>query len=172
MRIRRWLWAVLLLLPVSDPTLRGQDPPSGLTAAVQAYVEKKGDHERPEFRHALTDLDGDGRPDAIVLLLGDYCGSGGCNMLVFRGATTGFTLVSVSTVTNEPIRVIPEKSHGWRTLIVFSNGKGDVLMPFDGTRYPPNPSLQLKATAAHNKPMNPAPLRLRVGASGFDQFEL
>jgi hypothetical protein len=115
---------------------------------VQAYVEKKGDHE-PQFRYALTDLDGDGRADAIVLLLGgNWCGSGGCNMLVFRAAANGFTLVSASTITNEPIRVSSEKSHGWRTLIVFAKGKGDVLMPFDGTRYPLNPSLQRKATPA------------------------
>ena|SRR2546426_446983 len=68
--------------------------------------------------------------------------------LVFRAAANGFTLVSTSTITNEPIRVSPEKSHGWRTLIVLAKGKGDVLMPFDGRRYPLNPSLQPKATPA------------------------
>lgn len=141
------LWVLPFFLLA--PTLRAQDPPPGLIAAVQAYVEKKGDHERPQFRYALTDLDGDGRADAIVLLLGgNWCGSGGCNMLVFRAAVDGFTLVSASTITNEPIRVSPEKSHGWRTLIVLAKGKGDVLMPFDGRRYPFNPSLQPKATPA------------------------
>ena len=141
------LWVLPFFLLA--PTLRAQDPPPGLIAAVQAYVEKKGDHERPQFRYALTDLDGDGRADAIVLLLGgNWCGSGGCNMLVFRATTNGFTLVSASTITNEPIRVSPEKSHGWRTLIVLAKGNGDVLMPFDGRRYPFNPSLQPKATPA------------------------
>ena len=130
-------------------TLRAQDAPSGLTEAVQAYVEQQGVHERPQFRYALADLDGDGRADAIVLLLGgDWCGSGGCNMLVFRAAANGFTLVSASTITKQPIRVSPEKSHGWKTLIVFAKGRGDVLMRFNGTRYPLNPSAQPKATAA------------------------
>ncbi|HYK83366.1 MAG TPA: hypothetical protein VEU55_09515 [Gemmatimonadales bacterium] len=142
------LWVPLLLHLVA-PTLRAQDAPPNLAAAVQAYVEKKGDHERPLFRHALTDLDGDGRADAIVLLLGsNWCGSGGCNMLVLRGVKDGFTLVSVSTITNAPIRVSPERSHGWRTLIVFSKGKGDVLMRFNGARYPSNPSMQPKALLA------------------------
>ena len=101
------------------------------------------------FRHALTDLNGDGRDDAIVLLLGgSWCGSGGCNMIVLRGTKEGFTVVSGSTITNEPIRVSPEKVQGWRTLIVFSKGKGDVLMRFNGTRYPLNPSTQPKATPA------------------------
>src|SRR3989442_9054464 len=147
MRTSGLVWVLLFLLLA--PALRAQDAPPSLIAAVQAYVEKRGDHERPQFRYALTDLDGDGRADAIVLLLGgNWCGSGGCNMLVFRAAANGFTLVSASTITNEPIRVSPEKSHGWRTLIVFAKGKGDVLMRFDGRRYPLNPSAQPKATAA------------------------
>ena len=140
-------FVVIIFLPLVAAPLRAQDAPPSLTAAVRSYVEKKGNHELPPFRHALTDLDGDGRADAIVLLLGgNWCGSGGCSMLVFRAAKEGFTFVSASTITREPIRVSPEKVHGWRTLIVFSNGKGDVLMRFNGTRYPLNPSIQPKAT--------------------------
>ena len=140
------LW-VLFFPHLLAPTVEAQATPPGLGAAVQSYVEKKGDHELPPFRYALTDLDGDGRADAIVLLLGgNWCGSGGCNMLVFRPEKDRFTLVSASTITNEPIRVSPERAHGWRTLIVFSNGTGDVLMRFNGTRYPLNPSIQPKAT--------------------------
>src|SRR5689334_14377845 len=119
------LWVLLFLQPLA-PTVEAQGAPPSLGAAVQSYVEKKGDHELPPFRYALTDLDGDGRADAIVLLLGgNWCGSGGCNMLVFHRERDGFTLVSASTITNEPIRVSPEKAHDWRTLIVFSKGKGD-----------------------------------------------
>jgi hypothetical protein len=140
-------WGVILLLLA--PSLRAQDVPPGLTAAVQAYKEKSGDHEHLPFRYALTDLNGDGRADAIVLLLGgSWCGSGGCNMLVFRADTDAFTLVSGSTIVAEPIRVSPAMSHGWNTLIVFSKGKGNVLMRFGGTRYPGNPSLQPRATPA------------------------
>ena len=140
-------FVVILFLPLVAAPLRAQDVPPSLAAAVRSYVEKKGDRELPPFRHALTDLDGDGQADAIVLLLGgNRCGSGGCSMLVFRAAKEGFTFVSASTITKEPIRVSPEKVQGWRTLIVFSNGKGDVLMRFNGTRYPLNPSIQPKAT--------------------------
>ena len=143
------LWVTTLFLWLVPTTFRAQDTPPSLLAAVQSYVEKKGESERPMFRHALTDLNGDGRNDAIVLLLGGFwCGSGGCNMIVLRGTKEGFTVVSGSTITNEPIRISPEKVQGWRTLIVFSKGKGDVLMRFNGTRYPLNPSTQPKATPA------------------------
>ena len=143
----RRLWITSVFLCLMPTALRAQDAPPSLIAAVKNYVEEKGEREQPTFRHALTDLDGDGRADAIVLLLGGaWCGSGGCNMVIFRGTKDGFTFVSGSTITNEPIRVSPEKVQGWRTLIVLSKAKGDVLMRFNGTRYPLNPSTQPKAT--------------------------
>ena len=118
----------------------------GLTAAVQRYAEKRDEHDAL-FKHALADLNGDGRDDAIVLLLGsNWCGSGGCNMLIFRGTRTGFVFISGSTITNEPIRVARERARGWRSLIVYSKSKGDVLMRFNGSRYPLNPSIQPEAT--------------------------
>jgi hypothetical protein len=141
--------SVLLVLHVLAATVHAQHAPSSLMTAIQAYAGKKGHQERPPFRHALTDLNSDGQADAIVLLLGSsWCGSGGCNMLVFRGTQDGFTLVSASTIANEPIRVLPENTQGWKSLIVYSKGRGHVLMQFNGTRYPLNPSLQSKATTA------------------------
>ncbi len=142
----RPLW-VLLLIQLLPQAARAQDAPPALVAAVQRFVNTGGERELPDFRHALVDLDGDGRRDAIVLLQSQaWCGSGGCTMLVLRGVTEGFALVSRSTITNEPIRVSPERSHGWRTLIVSAKGAGDVVMRFDGKRYPLNPSVQPKAT--------------------------
>jgi len=139
--------SMLLVLHVLTATVYAQHAPSGLMTAIQGYVGKKGPQERPPFRHALTDLNADGRADAIVLLLGSsWCGSAGCNLLVFRGTEDGFKFVSASTITNKPIRVSPENTQGWKTLIVHSKGKGDVLMQFNGTHYPLNPSLQSKAT--------------------------
>jgi hypothetical protein len=139
------VWVAFFLLLV--PPLCAQDQPPGLSAAVQAFAEKKGDPVLPPFRHALTDLDGDGRADAVVLLQGrNWCGSGGCTMLVFHGTNGGFRYVSGSTITREPIRISADTRRGWKTLIVYSKGKGDVLMRFNGKRYPLNPSSQPKAT--------------------------
>ena len=129
------------------PAIEAQDAPPSLAAAVQAYAEKKGLHQLPLFQHALVDLDGDGHADAIVLLQGsNWCGSGGCNMLVFHSTEDGFTFVSGSTITSKPIRVSADKTADWKTLIVYSKGRGDVLMCFNGTRYPLNPSVQPMAT--------------------------
>jgi hypothetical protein len=139
------VWVVFFLLLA--PPLCAQDEPPSLSAAVQAFAEKRGDPVLPPFRHALTDLNGDGRADAVVLLQGrNWCGSGGCTMLIFRGTNGGFAFVSGSTITREPIRISTDKRKGWKTLIVYSKSKGDVLMRFNGKRYPLNPSSQPKAT--------------------------
>ncbi len=132
---------------LSLASARASDVPPALLSAIDGHLKGRV-HERPSFRHALVELNGDGQPDAIVLLQGtEWCGSGGCTMLVFRGtANGGFGFVSRSTITYEPIRLLPERTKGWNTLVVYSKGKGDVLMRFDGTRYPLNPSLQPKAT--------------------------
>lgn len=143
----RWLIPLCSLLSLIAPRLQAQEAPPALTTAVQKYSEIRGNYEPQPFQHALTDLNGDGLADAIVLLQSrKWCGSGGCNMLIFRGTAEGFTLVSVSTVTSTPLRVLTDKTAGWNTLIVHSRGRGEVLMRFDGSRYPPNPSIQPKAS--------------------------
>lgn len=142
-------FALLLLLAGAPETSAVADrAPASLTSAVRAFAETRAIHDVPTFEHALVDLDGDGRADAVVLLESrGWCGSGGCTMLVFRATDAGFDLVSYSTITNQPIRVSPEVSHGWKSLIVYSKNVGNVLMRFDGSRYPLNPSMQPKATS-------------------------
>ncbi len=145
-----WLAAVCLLFVSS---IQGQQAsPPALVTAVETYAHQHGDRQVPSFRHAIKDLNSDGQPDAIVLLTdAGWCGSGGCTMLVFRGTRQGFVLISSSTITSPPVRVLPETSRGWKTLIVYAKGVGDVLMPFNGARYPSNPSMRAGATSAQMK---------------------
>jgi hypothetical protein len=123
--------------------------PMELSRAVQNYEHEHGGAESAAFRWALADLNDDGRDDAIVLLSGPkYCGSGGCTMLVFRGTERGFTLVSASTIVMAPIRVSAKSVEGWRSLIVYSKEKGEVVLHFSGSGYPANPTLQPAAGRA------------------------
>lgn len=113
-----------------------------LLSAVASFAQE----EAPEYKHAMVDLDNDGVEDAVVLLQGmGWCGSGGCTMLVLKGADTGYGVVSNSTVTRAPVRVSNSASQGWRDLIVHSDG-AEKLMQFDGEAYPANPSMQSSAT--------------------------
>ncbi len=118
-----------------------------LAEAVKAFAVSRGTDAMPDFRRAQSDLNGDGQADAVVLLQGgDWCGTGGCTLVVFRGDGQDFVLVSASMVSREPIRLAGDSANGWKTLIVDTKGVGDVLMPFDGKAYPANPSLQPAAS--------------------------
>jgi hypothetical protein len=128
------------------------EPPPALSDAVKTYIyQYVTDVAYDEkFRFALEDLNGDGRADAIVLMSGPrWCGSGGCTMFIFQGVENGFEFVSKSTVTSPPIRISKKTVRGWRTLIVFSKGKGDVELRLnESLKYPLNPSMQPKASHA------------------------
>lgn len=119
------------------------------TAALETAIAQAIDAALPAYQSAMADLNADGREDAVVLLSGnEWCGSGGCTMLVLKGEEAeAYTLVSRSTVTRAPIRVAASASNGWKDLIVSTRGLDDALMAFDGSGYPGNPSVQSAASA-------------------------
>jgi hypothetical protein len=146
---RACIAGVALTLLGATAGLAQTAPPPELAKAVQLHVEKAGEPLVARWRHALADLNGDRIDDAVVLLTDPaWCGTGGCTLVVFKGSKKGYAVQSVSSVTDVPIRVSPLATGGWKTLIVHSRGRGAVLMRFDGRRYPANPSLQPKASAA------------------------
>ena len=116
--------------------------PSEVASSIrQAY----GDGEIRTFDRAV-DLDGDGRPEIVVYLVGPMvCGTGGCTLLVFTPTGAGYRRVADVSVTRPPIRASSAKSSGWRNLIVHIGGGGaasaDVELAFDGRAYPRNPTV-------------------------------
>jgi hypothetical protein len=139
--------SILALCLVGAPSALLAAPP-GLNESVSAFTGEA----TPDFRYSLFDLNGDKVPDAVVLLRGtDWCGSGGCTMLVLQGNSQGFKLISRSTITREPIQVLADSRNGWLTLAVTIGGggrePGQALLTFDGKEYPLNPSMQPQASA-------------------------
>jgi putative lipoprotein len=122
---------------------------SDLNQALLAYLAKTGIDAKYVDPHltALIDLNGDGRPDALVLLENPmyFCGTGGCTMLVFQGTPSGFQFVSSSTLIRGPVLVSETNTRGWRDLIVEVSGGGMapklVALKYKGGKYPLNPSI-------------------------------
>jgi hypothetical protein len=112
---------------------------------VAHYIAAHLDIQR--YKLASYDLDGDGRPEALVYADGDQdCGSGGCDLYVLTRAGASWRVVVSTSVMRPPIRVLPTSSHGWRDLSVFVAGGGilpghAVRLRFDGTTYPSNPTV-------------------------------
>lgn len=155
--------AVSVAKASGPPTTDGASRDRGLETFLRHYVgtaiaavdSTKGDEVR--YAAAAVDLDGDGRPEVVVRLMGqDWCGSGGCNTLVLTRRGETFRLVSSISITQLPITVPPEVSHGWHDLGVTVCGGGiqpcyEARLPFDGSRYPFNPAVP-PATRLEGKP--------------------
>lgn len=94
---------------------------------------------------AQADLNGDGRPEVIAYVTGpEWCGSGGCRLMIATRTARGWRLVARTTVTRPPIRRLATRRRGWSDLAVGIGGGGlparTVRLRFDGARYPSNPT--------------------------------
>ena len=115
----------------------------------QAIVESLGGDrtalKQTRYYYDRIDLNGDGKPEALVYLSGAYtCGTGGCKMLVLEQSRQRYQLISKMTLVNAPVIVSSEKSVGWNDLVMEVAGGGEAKhyarMQFDGNAYPVNPS--------------------------------
>jgi len=99
------------------------------------------------YKRADADLNGDGRSEAFFYLTDrDYCGSGGCTLVVLSRKGSSYRVVLRSTVTQLRIRLLATFTRGWRDVGVTVAG-GGITRPyvarlrFDGHRYPSNPTV-------------------------------
>jgi hypothetical protein len=128
--------------PLADTT--APDASALETAIAQYAVGAGGDPSTP-YRHHLADLDGEGAPEALVLLEDAFfCGNGGCTMVVFRyhPATETYNEVSTTYLVNPPVRVGASRTNGWRDLLLPLPNTVEPaagVLRFDGQRYPEEP---------------------------------
>ncbi len=121
------------------------DDTAGVHAFLKGYL-KDGDPATTKVAIAGADLNGDGKDEAVVYVMGpDWCGSGGCNALALTPDGSTYKVVMDASVSQLPISLLPEKSHGWRDLGVSIGGGGGesgvAEMKFDGKTYPDNPTV-------------------------------
>jgi hypothetical protein len=120
-----------------------------LRQSLRNYVLGRWGRPEQETRYVahLTDLNGDGRNEALVYISGrEWCGSGGCNLWILTPRSRSWRMVTQTTITWPPIRVLNTKTHGWRDVAVFVAGGGiipghEVALRFNGRSYPTNPSM-------------------------------
>ena len=120
------------------------DARDGMPPRLEQFLDAQGIDLSDQWV-ALADLDGDGREEALVYLHGrDWCGSGGCTLLVLQEHQGGWGRISQIPVTRLPVRLLERRRHAWRSLQVRVGGGGspahDAVLDFDGHRYPGNPT--------------------------------
>ncbi len=124
-------------------------PETGLTVedSVKRFLQSIDDNKTTRYVVALRDLNEDGVPEAIVYLVGnEWCGSGGCNMLVLKRNGVSWSIVTKIRIARTPIRILPDMSNGWHSIGVWVQGGGiqygyDAELDFNGVSYPSNPSI-------------------------------
>lgn len=95
---------------------------------------------RISYVHGRTDLDGDGRQEVLVYLMGPYvCGTGGCTLQVFRQEARGYRLITSFPTSRLPVIVPAAGRSRWRDLWRMQSGGGApatwVREVFDGRGY-------------------------------------
>lgn len=139
--------AFLFSLLLSANTGIAQQAETTLKKFLQQYVGPPTQDPGARFLSAFVDLNGDGKQEAIVYLLhNDFCGSGGCPMLVLTPQDSSYRIITKTTVTRPPIRVLATKTNGWSDLSVSVSGGGirnayDAKLSFNGKKYPSNPTV-------------------------------
>jgi len=138
--------------PVSDLAAEAvqfeADPDPELEAAIldafpdytRDVVEVGGDARLARYLYNRVDLNADGTDEVLVYLLGSFfCGTGGCNLLLFSETEDGYTLIDTFPTTRTPVILSSDRSAGWHDLIRLQSGGGMppsyVRHEFDGDRY-------------------------------------
>jgi hypothetical protein len=131
--------------------LAGKVNEAELRKAVERYNLAK---QRTPGAYDFTgvDLNGDGKPEALVLFTGaDWCQKTGCSLVVFQEEQVGYRPVSHITSARPPILIGPEASFGWRDLMANTGGGAapvrTVRLGFSGKGYPANALLQPEPVA-------------------------
>jgi len=95
---------------------------------------------KARYVYGRVDLNGDGRDEVFVYLLGSiFCGTGGCNLLLFTPSDDGYSLVNEFPISRLPVIVSVATTNGWHDLIRLESGGGAkpsyVRHTFDGKEY-------------------------------------
>ncbi len=91
----------------------------------------------------------------IVYVSGEnWCGSGGCTLLVLTPVGASYKIIGRTTIVQLPIRILRSTTHGRPEIGVRVQGGimepgYEAILPFDGRRYPSNPSVP-PARRSHN----------------------
>ena len=114
-----------------------------LRFAVQSYLQGAPlrNYESTPYLFAFVELAGTGKRQAIIYLTGrEWCGTGGCTMLVLTQQDSSYRVLGRIPTVKLPIRLLESRSHGWRDLAVFTQGGGILVghqerVRFDGDMY-------------------------------------
>jgi hypothetical protein len=146
------LLLALAVLPASAqrlPVDPAADPDAeALDRAVRRYVLPfTADPDATDWKARRVHLNDDDHLDALVYVAGpDWCGSGGCTLLVFEAVAGpdaevlgAFRPAAEVSLVSGPVLVTGGGPDAWRDLVVTDAAGTLRLLRFDGESYPGSP---------------------------------
>ncbi|WP_269241814.1 hypothetical protein [Flavobacterium limnophilum] len=117
--------------------------------AIISFLKTNYDNASETSRHFIynaVDLNNDGKDEYLVELIGgDWCGSGGCTVLILD---KNFKLNTRMTVVNDPIYVGDtggkEVTKGYANIYIQNRDGSLAKMTWNGKKYPSNPTVAPK----------------------------
>ena len=151
----------------SDPQASATD--AELEAAIRAAApDYKADivsdpSMKSRYVAARTDLNSDGNDEVFVYLMGGmFCGSGGCNLMVFSKGMDGYSLLADITTSRPPIIVAETQNNGHSDFWRMQSGGGGP------TEYVQHSYQSGKYTEKTRVPADPAPAGKEILAASTD----
>ena len=131
--------------PEAAPAASAASPE--LDADLTAFLQARTADAMPPLRYVARTT-GEGE-DALTIVLfsgPEYCGSGGCTMLILGRQGDALTVLGETTVVRAPVRILTTSTNGRPDIGVLVAGGGtpggyEALLAFDGARYPGNPTV-------------------------------
>lgn len=149
---------VLLACPACQPSLE-PSPPAAIAQVTKISEAPPTDPALLTFlqewtRDAMAPLSyvarsngaGPARMTFVYLTGPEYCGSGGCKLLILAPDDKGYAVIGNTTVTRPPIRMLWTHTNGRPDIGVHVAGGGEIggyeaRLAFDGSRYASNPTV-------------------------------
>lgn len=128
--------------PVTPAAPAAQADDAALDTAIDVFLGENAATTRTVVRVVG---EGQGRVALVYLVDMNFCGSGGCNLLILRPVAGAWEQVgNVSRVSN-PVRVLTTSTNGLPDIGVTVSGGGgppayEAKLSFDGSTYPRFPS--------------------------------
>ncbi|MGY5451050.1 copper resistance protein NlpE N-terminal domain-containing protein [Agarivorans sp. MS3-6] len=128
--------------------LASSDYDPAVEAALKQYFKlHRTELNGTKYQWWKFDLNGDGKDEIITYV--DWCGSGGCSLLVFEANDHNHRFLSKTTLVHTPFYLASSSNARWQDLLIEVSGGGATpglrLLRFDGLSYPLNPSVQPNA---------------------------
>jgi len=156
MRIRVGIVASVLLAGAAAPSqVRQSNTSNRVNELLKAYLRNylsPSVNVVPDTTTRITVFnvktnDGTTEEDIVYIVGQDWCGSGGCTMLIVESTQSVFKVLADVSIVQLPIRLLPSLKYGHPDIGVMVRGGGiqpgyEAVLSFDGKSYPRNPSVK------------------------------